>query len=158
LKDIFQKYGAVADAIVMVDQVTNRSRCFGFVTFEVGSDGAQNVIAQQPIMIDGRNVEVKLATPKAEQRQERISAGPKNVGLRAGVSSTTSGEYAGLAVAYGRNGWKAGYGSYAFGKAGWNVQGWETMAPFTEKTGFSFSMLKDDNADDQIPPTKKARF
>lgn len=148
----------MADAIVMVDQLTNRSRCFGFVTFEPGSDGAQNVVAQQPITIEGRNVEVKLATPKAEQRQERTMAGPKHVGLRAGVSSSTSGEFAGLAVAYGRNGWKAGYGSYAFGKAGWNVQGWETLAPVPEKTGFSFSMLKEDNGNEDLPPSKKARL
>jgi len=158
LKEIFQKYGAVADAIVMVDQMTNRSRCFGFVTFEPGSDGAQNVIAQQPIMIEDRNVEVKLATPKAEQRLDRPITGPKNVGLRAGVSSTTSGEYAGLAVAYGRNGWKAGYGSFAFGKAGWNVHGWETLAPIPEKTGFSFSMLKEDPLDEDLPASKKARI
>jgi RNA recognition motif-containing protein len=153
----------------MVDQMTNRSRCFGFVTFEAGSEGAQNVIAQQPIVIEGRNVEVKLATPKADQPrggQERILAGPKHVGLRAGLSSSnTSGEYAGLAVAYGRNGWKAGYGSFAFGKAGWNVQGWETLGPVPEKCGFSFSMLKEDNnnnnnhaGSDEHPPSKKARL
>ena len=154
----------MADAIVMVDQMTNRSRCFGFVTFEAGSEGAQNVIAQQPIVIEGRNVEVKLATPKADQpRQERtMMAGPKNVGLRAGLASTnTSGEYAGLAVAYGRTGWKAGYGSYAFGKAGWNVQGWETLGPVPEKCGFSFSMLKEDDnnaGNEDHPPSKKARL
>lgn len=141
----------------MVDQVSSRSRGFGFVTFESGSDGAKKVVAQQPINIEGRNVEVKLATPKTEQRRATPSSAPKHMGLRAGVASTSSGEYAGLAVAYGRNGWKAGYGSFAFGKAGWNVQGWETLAPVTEKAGFSFSMLKDDDAADDMPPAKKTR-
>lgn len=142
----------------MVDQATNRSRCFGFVTFEQGSNGAQRAIEQQPLNIQGRSVEVKLATPKADQqRRAPPSAGPKHVGLRAGMaSSSTTGEYAGLAVAYGRNGWKAGYGTYAFGTAGWAVQGWEDMAQVPGKSGFSFSMLKDPSAE-EIPPPKKAR-
>lgn len=99
LKQFFSEFGPVVDAIVMIDQVTNRSRCFGFVTFENGSHGAQKAIAQQPLNFQGRNVEVKLATPKAEQRRPPPAAGPKHVGLRAGMSSgSSSGEYAGLAV------------------------------------------------------------
>jgi RNA-binding protein Musashi len=150
LKEIFEEFGPVVDAIIMVDQVTNRSRCFGFVTFENGSFGAQKAIAQQPLNIQGRNVEVKLATPKAEQRRAPPAAGPKHVGLRAGMisssSSSSSGEYAGLAVAYGRSGWKAGYGTYAFGRAGWGVEGWEDVTMATsqvpvERAGFSFDML-----------------
>lgn len=157
LKQIFEEFGPVVDAIVMVDQATNRSRGFGFVTFEQGSDGAQRVIELQPLNIQGRNVEVKLATPKADQRRAPPAAGPKHVGLRAGMaSSSTTGEYAGLAVSYGRNGWKAGYGTYAFGKAGWAVQGWEDMGTVPEKSGFSFSMLHDSSAE-EMPPPKKAR-
>lgn len=112
LRKIFEEFGAVVDAIVMMDQVTNRSRCFGFVTFENGSNGAQRAIEAQPLDVQGRHVEVKLATPKADQRrQPQTAAGSKHVGLRAGISaSSSSSEYAGLAVAYGRSGWKAGYG------------------------------------------------
>ncbi len=157
LKEIFEEFGAVADAIVMVDQATNRSRCFGFVTFEPGSDGAHRAIEKQPLSIQGRNVEVKLATPKADQRRAPPTAGPKHVGLRAGIATSSTGEYAGLAVSYGRNGWKAGYGTYAFGKAGWAVQGWEDMGTVTEKTGFSFSLLRDPTAED-TPQPKKARY
>jgi hypothetical protein len=157
LKEIFEEFGAVVDAIVMIDQATNRSRCFGFVTFEQGSDGAHRAIEQQPLSIQGRNVEVKLATPKADQRRAPpSSAGPKHVGLRAGMASSSTGEYAGLAVSYGRNGWKAGYGTYTFGKAGWAVQGWEDMGTVPEKCGFSFSMIKDSSAE-EMPPPKKAR-
>eukprot|EP00934_Nitzschia_sp_Nitz4_P003925 Nitzschia sp. Nitz4//scaffold4_size323378//70352//71376//NITZ4_000632-RA/size323378-snap-gene-0.444-mRNA-1//-1//CDS//3329553315//3915//frame0 len=157
LKEIFEEYGAVVDAVVMVDQATNRSRCFGFVTFAQGSNGAQKVIAQQPLTIQGRHVEVKLATPKAEQR--RAPPAPR-VGLRAGISSSSSNsEYAGLAVSYGRSGWKAGYGTYAFGKAGWAVQGWEDAGPVPERCGFSFSMLIDSEAEPHdVPPTKKPRY
>ena len=161
LKAIFEEFGAVVDAIVMVDQVTNRSRCFGFVTFENGSNGAQHAIDKQPLNIQGRSVEVKLATPKAEQRRQPPASGPKHVGLRAGMGSSSSsgGEYAGLAVAYGRSGWKAGYGTYAFGKAGWNVQGWEDLGKPPERAGFSFSFLRDSSGSNTggPPPAKRAR-
>eukprot|EP00531_Pseudo-nitzschia_arenysensis_P015512 CAMPEP_0116127832 /NCGR_PEP_ID=MMETSP0329-20121206/7042_1 /TAXON_ID=697910 /ORGANISM="Pseudo-nitzschia arenysensis, Strain B593" /LENGTH=372 /DNA_ID=CAMNT_0003621941 /DNA_START=42 /DNA_END=1160 /DNA_ORIENTATION=- len=170
LKEIFEEFGPVVDAIVMVDQVTNRSRCFGFVTFENGSNGAQKAIDQQPLSIQGRHVEVKLATPKSEQRRTPTAAGPKHVGLRAGMSgaSSSGGKYAGLAVAFGRSGWKAGYGTFAFGQAGWGVKGWEDIGeiPIPERAGFSFSMLEEGMEDaqyqeeissQQMPPSKRAR-
>jgi len=86
--------------------------------------------------------------------------GPKHVGLRAGQMSVTgSGEFAGLAVAYGRSGWKAGYGTKAFGKAGWAVEGWEdTGGPVPEQSGFSFAMLLEKtNVADGERPSKRPR-
>lgn len=167
LKTIFEQFGPVVDAIVMVDQVTNRSRCFGFVTFENGSNGAQRSIEAQPLQVGNRSVEVKLATPKAEQKRTAVvSAGPKHVGLRAGMSSSSSsGEYAGLAVAFGRSGWKAGYGTKAFGAAGWAVQGWDSGGPAPDRSGFSFDMLNTGNTSkyrhrdhrDGGPPPKRPR-
>ena len=174
MREIFEQFGKVTDSIVMVDQMTQRSRCFGFVTFENGSNGAQKVIEVQPITIEGKKVEVKLATPREQQPRSKAAlgaAGPKHMGLRAGIGSST-GEYAGLAVAYGRSGWKAGYGTYAFGKAGWSVQGWEDIGvKIPERAGFSFDMLEnppDDDDDDDgrqpqndtvsPPPSKKAKY
>jgi RNA recognition motif-containing protein len=162
LKEIFSKFGTVVDGIVMMDQTTNRSRCFGFVTFEIGSNGAQLAIEAQPLDVQGRHVEVKLATPKTEQRRQPQTAGPRHVGLRAGIStSSSSSEYSGLAVSYGRSGWKAGYGTYAFGKAGWGVAGWENLGNLPDRSGFSFSMLKKNNVESaggtSQPPTKRAR-
>ena len=133
----------------MTDQMSQRSRGFGFVTFEVGSGGAQKAIAAQPVNIDGKYVEIKLATPKAEQAGGagagggRFRAGGGPLGLRAGAAAAASGstgEFAGLAAAYGRNGWRAGYGTYAFGKSGWQVKDWEDAIK-VEKSGFSFRML-----------------
>ena len=67
------------------------------------------------------------------------------------------GKYAGLAASYGRNGWRAGYGTSAFGGLGWNVAGWEqySINEFdnqqpssieklqSDEGGFSFSYLSD---------------
>jgi RNA recognition motif. (a.k.a. RRM, RBD, or RNP domain) len=190
LKQIFEEYGTVIDAIVMVDQITQRSRCFGFVTFDPAANGASSAsraIAAQPLSIQGRNVEVKLATPRAEQvgggavsgggasmamggstgmTKRTLPPVAKHVGLRAGQASTVaSGEFAGLSVAYGRSGWKAGYGTKAFGSMGWNV--WEdTGGPVPEQAGFSFQMLKATtpaatkssmNVKDDAPRLKRAR-
>ncbi|CAB9513753.1 Uncharacterized RNA-binding protein C660.15 [Seminavis robusta] len=158
MRKIFEQYGPVVDAIVMIDQVTNRSRCFGFVTFENGSNGAQRAIEKQPLQIGNRSVEVKLATPKAEQkRMPPTSAGPKHVGLRAGMSSSSSsGEYAGLAVAFGRSGWKAGYGSKAFGAAGWAVEGWDDGGGAPPRDGFSFDLLLQSNKENNTAVKIKA--
>lgn len=50
-----------------------------------------------------------------------------------------------ITQAFGRSGWKAGYGTYAFGKAGWGVQGWEDLnVTIPERSGFSFSMLQEE--------------
>ena len=157
LKQIFEEFGQVADAIVMMDQQQMRSRGFGFVTFENGSNGAQYAIAAQPLLVHGRRVEVKLATPKGDQKRFPPVGGPSNLGLRAGMGSS-SGEFAGLAASYGRSGWKAGYGTKAFGKAGWQVEGWDDGGPAPERSGFSFEMLKQYMKDaTNEPPAKRTR-
>mmetsp|Transcript_19646 Transcript_19646/g.40762 ORF Transcript_19646/g.40762 Transcript_19646/m.40762 type:complete len:93 (+) Transcript_19646:90-368(+) len=56
-------------------------------------------------------------------------------------SAQSSGEFAGLASSYGRAGWRAGYGSKAFGKAGWSVVGWDDGGDAPEKSGFSFQYV-----------------
>ena len=222
LYSIFAQYGTVIDAIVMMDPMNPmKSRCFGFVTFDPEQDGAHaaaSAIAQQPIQIHGRNVEIKLATPRAEQPQQQTqpfrsnansfhhnhhSNAPfvppvaKNVGLRAGLTSSVGGGgmtsttntnsiYSGLAVAYGRNGWKAGYGSIAFnGPYGWNIWPLESqettnsssngngattnagIVPIQERIGFSFDMLKQQQQQAKVKievnatmdePNKRARY
>mmetsp|Transcript_23497 Transcript_23497/g.55689 ORF Transcript_23497/g.55689 Transcript_23497/m.55689 type:complete len:382 (-) Transcript_23497:100-1245(-) len=173
LKEIFERFGPVVDAIVMIDQVSQRSRCFGFVTFEDGHQAAQKAVDAQPIDVHDvttgtiRKVEIRLATPKNEQRRAPPAAGSKHIGLRAGMSSGPStGPYGGLAVAYGRQGWKAGYGSFAFGQAGWGVQGWEDFnKKLPQRSGFSFKMINDEYwplpnevQEQQPPPAKRVKI
>lgn len=161
LKRVFEQFGAVADAIVMMDQAQQRSRGFGFVTFENGTGGAQKALAAQPVNVHGRMAEVKLATPKGEQaagggnfHTNRNKQPPASLGLRAGISGGSStGEFAGLAASFGRNGWKAGYGTKAFGAAGWNVKGWDDGGEAPEYSGFSFDLIEHYND----RPTKRMR-
>jgi RNA-binding protein Musashi len=146
LKRIFSQFGAVADAIIMMDQAQQRSRGFGFITYENGTGGAHKALAAQPVNVHGRLTEVKLATPKGDQTPRK----PAAMGLRAGISGSSSGEYAGLAASYGRNGWRAGYGTKAFGAAGWDVQGWE-RGDAPERSGFSFDNIQPG------PPMKRVK-
>ena len=66
------------------------------------------------------------------------------------TATTGTGEFAGLASSYGRAGWRAGYGSKAFGKAGWNVVGWDDGGDAPDKTRFLFSLLYCRSAENQM--------
>ena len=149
LHEFFTQFGTVVDAIIMMDQAQQRSRGFGFVTFENGSGGAQKAMKSQPIYIDKKYVEIKLATPKGDQQHHGANKSKYQnhaTGLRnaaaASMAYQSKGEYAGLAASYGRNGWRAGYGTIAFGSYGWNVVGWENISKAPERSGFSFDLVE----------------
>ena len=149
LKIFFEQFGAVVDSIVMVDQNTKRSRGFGFITFEDGTGGAQKALAQQPLHIRDKYVEIKLAQPK--ENVTAIGKGlrnPHQLTKNLGGTKGGGGEFEGLAASYARSGWKAGFGSYAFGKSGWNIKGWDT-GPDPERSGFSFKSIVDDYSESQ---------
>ncbi|XP_022716225.1 heterogeneous nuclear ribonucleoprotein 1-like isoform X2 [Durio zibethinus] len=65
LRDYFQVFGEVVEAVIMKDRATGRARGFGFVVF------ADPAIAERVVMekhkIDGRTVEAKKAVPRDDQ-------------------------------------------------------------------------------------------
>mmetsp|Transcript_152381 Transcript_152381/g.387167 ORF Transcript_152381/g.387167 Transcript_152381/m.387167 type:complete len:445 (-) Transcript_152381:663-1997(-) len=67
LRQHFESFGVVSDAVVMIDPSTNRSRGFGFVCFLPGQEGAAAVAAAldqyQNHRIRGKWIEVKSAAP-----------------------------------------------------------------------------------------------
>lgn len=69
-KQYFSQFGSIAEAQIMVDRQTNRSRGFGFVTFD--SEDTVDQIVGQAHEIGGKVVEVKKAEPKAP----RVSGPP----------------------------------------------------------------------------------
>eukprot|EP00640_Fibrocapsa_japonica_P004424 CAMPEP_0113933930 /NCGR_PEP_ID=MMETSP1339-20121228/1284_1 /TAXON_ID=94617 /ORGANISM="Fibrocapsa japonica" /LENGTH=232 /DNA_ID=CAMNT_0000935499 /DNA_START=150 /DNA_END=845 /DNA_ORIENTATION=+ /assembly_acc=CAM_ASM_000762 len=58
----FEQYGKVTDAVVMIDRKTQRSRGFGFITYE-NEEGVKSAIAV-PHTINEKQVEVKQAEPR----------------------------------------------------------------------------------------------
>lgn len=67
LREHFEKFGVVSDAVVMIDPATSRSRGFGFVCFLPGQEGAAAVTASldhyDNHRIRGKWIEVKSAAP-----------------------------------------------------------------------------------------------
>ncbi|PKU71323.1 Heterogeneous nuclear ribonucleoprotein 1 [Dendrobium catenatum] len=66
LREYFEKFGEVVEAVIMKDRKTGRARGFGFVAF------ADPAVAERVVMIkhriDGRMVEAKKAIPRDDQR------------------------------------------------------------------------------------------
>ncbi|XP_066551370.1 cold-inducible RNA-binding protein B isoform X3 [Amia ocellicauda] len=61
LESIFAKYGAISEVVVIKDRETQRSRGFGFVTFENPEDAKDAMMAMNGKSIDGRNIRVDEA-------------------------------------------------------------------------------------------------
>lgn len=65
LREYFQAFGEVVEAVIMKDRATGRARGFGFIVF------ADPAVAERVVMekhlIDGRNVDAKKAFPKEDQ-------------------------------------------------------------------------------------------
>jgi RNA recognition motif-containing protein len=61
LRQAFEQFGEVSDAVVITDRDTGRSRGFGFVTLE-DEDGAREAIEKMDgTALDGRNIKVNEA-------------------------------------------------------------------------------------------------
>ncbi|RLN69160.1 hypothetical protein BBJ29_000728 [Phytophthora kernoviae] len=58
----FEEFGKITDAVVMIDRDTQRSRGFGFITFEDESSVAE--VISKSHEIHGKIVEIKRAEPK----------------------------------------------------------------------------------------------
>jgi hypothetical protein len=77
LKQVFAEFGDVADARVILDRDTGRSRGFGFVTY-ANEAGAENALALDGTEIDGRRIRVDRATEK--ERPARPAGPPSGRG------------------------------------------------------------------------------
>ncbi|XP_051133243.1 heterogeneous nuclear ribonucleoprotein 1-like [Andrographis paniculata] len=85
LKEYFNGYGEVVQAVVMRDKITGKPRGFGFVVF--ADPNVVDRVLQDTHVIDGRTVEAKRALSREEQQVSRVgnSGGARNVG---GAGST----------------------------------------------------------------------
>jgi len=72
-KEHFSQFGAIADATIMVDTGTNRSRGFGFVTYE--SEDSLYLALSKEHTLGGKRVECKKAIPKEQMSQGPLGRG-----------------------------------------------------------------------------------
>lgn len=61
LKQAFEGYGEIEDAVIIMDRNTGRSRGFGFVTF-ISSSSADSALALNATQLDGREIRVQHAS------------------------------------------------------------------------------------------------
>ncbi|MBM4291017.1 MAG: RNA-binding protein, partial [Deltaproteobacteria bacterium] len=71
LREAFEQFGEVADARVIKDRDTGRSRGFGFVTFEDEASVAEAIEKMNDSTLDGRTIRVS----EAEERQGGAGGG-----------------------------------------------------------------------------------
>ena len=65
LRDLFAQHGEVASVNLITDRETGRPRGFGFVEMESGADEAINALNNTSM--DGRNLTVNEARPRADR-------------------------------------------------------------------------------------------
>ncbi|KAI4350638.1 hypothetical protein L6164_005076 [Bauhinia variegata] len=119
-RDFFTHYGEVKDHQIMRDHSTNRSRGFGFITFE-SEEAVEDLLAKgNKIEFSGTQVEIKKAEPKKPNpppsskryNDSRSSfSGGYGDGYDGFGSSFGVGGYRSSGVYGGRGGAYGGYGS-----------------------------------------------
>lgn len=67
LKQVFEKVGEVADANVVTDRETGRSRGFGFVEMKTEEDAKKAISELNETEVEGRKIYVSEAREKAPQ-------------------------------------------------------------------------------------------
>uniref|UniRef100_G3UCF3 Cold-inducible RNA-binding protein n=1 Tax=Loxodonta africana TaxID=9785 RepID=G3UCF3_LOXAF len=67
LEQVFSKYGQISEVVVVKDRETQRSRGFGFVTFENIDDAKDAMMAMNGKSVDGRQIRVDQAGKSSDQ-------------------------------------------------------------------------------------------
>jgi RNA recognition motif-containing protein len=69
LRALFEQFGAVNSAKVIIDHETGKSRGFGFVEMEADADGNHAIEELDGAEFQDRTIAVKVATPQARGQQ-----------------------------------------------------------------------------------------
>jgi cold-inducible RNA-binding protein len=63
LKKMFEEFGEIAEATVIIDRFSKRSKGFGFVTFANDDDAQKAISAMNEKELEGRALKVNEARP-----------------------------------------------------------------------------------------------
>jgi len=97
LQKAFEAFGPVAEATVVSDRETGRSRGFGFVAFDSDDDGKKALEAMEGAVLDGRNIRVSEAVQReAGERRGGFGGGaPRREGGFGGGAGGGRGGFGG---------------------------------------------------------------
>lgn len=90
VKESFSRYGNVTEVLLMYDRKMQRFRGFGYITFD-SADHVESLCQQRFVEIDGKQVEIKAAQPKAAmdaQRKITSFRGPEHTLREAALMKT----------------------------------------------------------------------
>nr|XP_046157106.1 cold-inducible RNA-binding protein B-like isoform X1 [Oncorhynchus gorbuscha] len=110
LEDVFSKYGQISEVVVIKDRETQRSRGFGFVTFENPDEAKDAMLAMNGKSLDGRQIRV-------DQAGKSGGGGRSGGGSRGGSSGGRGGGGGGY-FRGGRGGGGGGRGGRGFSRGG----------------------------------------
>ncbi len=85
LKEAFEEYGEISEAVVISDRDTGRSRGFGFITFREPASAKAALNEMNGASLDGREIRVDSAQDKRKSRFDDKSVrghGPAGYGRR----------------------------------------------------------------------------
>ncbi|XP_061095149.1 cold-inducible RNA-binding protein B-like isoform X3 [Conger conger] len=103
LEDVFSKYGQITEVVVIKDRESQKSRGFGFITFENPDDAKDAMIAMNGKSLDGRQIRV-------DQAGKSGGGGRPGGGYRGGSSGGRGGG--------GGGGGERGYGAGRYDRSG----------------------------------------
>ena len=95
LKKYFEKYGNVCDSVVIKEKGTERSKGFGFVTYQTEEE-ADKCMNERPHFLDERQIDVKRAVSREESSKPGAHVQVKKIfigGIRDGVDEAALKEY-----------------------------------------------------------------
>jgi len=78
LKNAFEEFGTISEAIVITDKFTGRSRGFGFVTFENAEDGRTAIEKMNESELDGRRLNVNEARERKGRNDRGFRGGRRD--------------------------------------------------------------------------------
>nr|KAF6346302.1 cold inducible RNA binding protein [Pipistrellus kuhlii] len=110
LEQVFSKYGQISEVVVVKDRETQRSRGFGFVTFENIDDAKDAMMAMNGKSVDGRQIRVDQAGKSSDNRSR---GGDRGYG--GSRFESRSGGYGGSRDYYSSRSQGGGYGDRSSG-------------------------------------------
>ena len=86
LEELFKPFGRITSAAVVADQLTRRSKGFGFVEYESPDDAKKAIAELNGHSIEGRNLLVREARPHVERSNDRGNGGSRGTRERVTTS------------------------------------------------------------------------
>ncbi|XP_034703218.1 probable RNA-binding protein ARP1 isoform X2 [Vitis riparia] len=89
MRDHFEKYGEILEAVIISDKLTGRSKGYGFVTFKE-PEAAKKACEDATPMINGRRANCNLASLGARRPRSAASSTPPHQGSNGGSRPTSA--------------------------------------------------------------------